>query len=489
MEAELVALLATKLEINDTEKHNLPTAQLRPSLVSLAARNIVVYDTIENDLWELTEEGKSVADNGSHEYIVFEAVKTAGSLSISDLKKVVGDKVAPLGQGTAFKNKWIKKDQDRLIPLVDSVIDTTRNALNEIGTSKQLANATLLNDLKRRKLITKTKQVTFNVKQGPEFSADINLREETDLTEEMIKTGSWKNSTFKKYNFDSQGVPPSGGALHPLAKVRSEFRSIFFEMGFEEMPTNNFVDSCFWNFDALFVPQQHPAREAQDTFYIKDPPLATSLPNKEYVERVRKAHEGGAFGTLGYQYPWKLSETERLVLRTHTTSTSAAMLRKLALDGFKPAKYFSIDRVFRNEQVDATHLAEFHQVEGVIADRGLTLGDLIGFMQQFFAKMGVTNLKFKPAYNPYTEPSMEIFSYHEGLNKLVEIGNSGIFRPEMLEPMGLPPDVRVLGWGLSLERPTMIKYGINNIRSLLGHKNSLEMIEQNAAVRLDKMFA
>lgn len=123
---------------------------------------------------------------------------------------------------------------------------------------------------------------------------------------------------------------------------------------------------------------------------------------------------------------------------------------------FKPVKYFSIDRVFRNETLDATHLAEFHQIEGVIADYGLTLGNLIGTLYEFFKKLGITQLQFKPAYNPYTEPSMEIFCYHNGLKKWIEIGNSGMFRPEMLLPMNLPPDVNVIAWGLSLER-----YGMN----------------------------
>jgi len=142
--------------------------------------------------------------------------------------------------------------------------------------------------------------------------------------------------------------------------------------------------------------------------------------------------------------------------------------------------------VFRNETVDATHLAEFHQVEGLIADRGLTLGDLIGFLNEFFKKMGIKQIKFKPAYNPYTEPSLEIFSYHEGLKKWVEIGNSGMFRPEMLRPMGLPEDVTVIAWGLSLERPTMIKYAIDNIRELLGHKVDISFIRNTPVVRFDK---
>lgn len=119
---------------------------------------------------------------------------------------------------------------------------------------------------------------------------------------------------------------------------------------------------------------------------------------------------------------------------------------------FQPIKYFSIDRVFRNETLDATHLAEFHQVEGVIADYNLTLGDLIGILYEFFNKLGITQLQFKPAYNPYTEPSMEIFCFHNGLGKWIEIGNSGMFRPEMLLPMNLPLDVNVIAWGLSLER-------------------------------------
>jgi phenylalanyl-tRNA synthetase alpha chain len=142
-------------------------------------------------------------------------------------------------------------------------------------------------------------------------------------------------------------------------------------------------------------------------------------------------------------------------------------------------KYFSIDRVFRNETLDATHLAEFHQIEGLIADRNIGLSHLISVLQEFYEKIGIKQIKFKPAFNPYTEPSMEIFGYHPQLKRWVEIGNSGVFRPEMLRPMGLPEDVSVIAWGLSLERPTMIYYGINNIRDLFGHKVSLNSIKGN----------
>lgn len=211
----------------------------------------------------------------------------------------------------------------------------------------------------------------------------------------------------------------------------------------------------------------------------------SNLDYAKYYANVRAVHQDGAFGSIGYRYPYNDAEPRRLVLRTHTTAVSTYCLHRLAADP-RPCRYFSIDRVFRNETVDATHLAEFHQIEGVIADYGLTLGGLQAFLQLFFDKIGVSPLRFKPAYNPYTEPSMEVFGFHKGLGKWVEIGNSGMFRPEMLLAMGLPSDLRVYGFGLSLERPTMIKYGISNIRELLGHKVDLGFILNNAAVRLDK---
>ena len=218
------------------------------------------------------------------------------------------------------------------------------------------------------------------------------------------------------------------------------------------------------------------------------------------LQVVKRTHEdGGDSGSIGYGCNFKRSEALKNILRTHTTAISAQMLYKLGqeyqaataaaaaegkdggVDCFTPKKYFSIDRVFRNEAMDATHLCEFHQVEGLVADRNLTLGHLIGTIKTFFEKIGITQLRFKPAYNPYTEPSMEIFGYHPELKKWTEIGNSGMFRPEMLQPMGLPPDVRVIAWGLSLERPTMIKYKIENIRDLFGHKADLPR-QRNAPI-------
>ncbi|KAI0303251.1 phenylalanine-tRNA ligase [Russula brevipes] len=478
-------------------------------------REMIRYESHDTISHVLTPEGTQIALEGSHEARVWSALPTKGSgspITPSELRKSIGDEAAKVGQGRAFKNGWIAKDGDGLVKLASSIQDTTQSQLREIDATGTLsAGEKTLADLRKRKLTIQKRGQWFTVHKGPNFSTS-TAKPETDLTVDMLTSGAWKSAHFKKYNFEAEGIYPNGGALHPLLKVREEMRNIFLEMGFAEMPTSSFVESGFWCFDALFVPQQHPAREVQDTFYLSDPVKSLSPP-RDYYERVARVHEHGGYGSVGYRAPWSDAESHKLLLRTHTTASSTHMLYKLAArcrgeapkdgeeydvggasarverttevggDGFRPAKLFSIDRVFRNETMDATHLAEFHQVEGVVADRGLTLADLIGFMRVFFRKMGIENLRFKPAYNPYTEPSLEIFAFHPQLNKWVEVGNSGMFRPEMLEPMGFPKDVHVHGWGISLERPTMIRYGINNIRTLVGHKVPIESVEKSPAVR------
>lgn len=479
-----------------------PFTEIKGALDRLASRSMITYETIENEEIILEPEALEIEANGSHEARVFEALRESlEGLTVAELEAAVGDKkVAKIGQGKAFGLKWIGKGPDgKLVATASTINDTIREQLHVMHKTKTYPDPKIVSDLKKRKLIKLQKIISFQIQKGPKFALEIP-REETDLTADLLTSGAWKSATFKPYNFRALGAEQNAGALHPLNKVRHEFRQIFFEMGFEEMPTNRFVETGFWNFDALFVPQQHPARDLQDTFYISDPsvadkPHADNSDDKSdyeaYWNNVRDIHQEGKYGSIGYRYPWNEEESKRLVLRTHTTAISTYMLHKLASkkgdDGRPPpARYFSIDRVFRNETVDATHLAEFHQVEGVIADYGLSLGGLMEFMETFFNKMGIEDLRFKPAYNPYTEPSMEIFSFHKGLNKLVEIGNSGMFRPEMLESMGLPKDMRVFGWGLSLERPTMIKYKVDNIRELLGHRVDLSFIERNPAVRLEK---
>uniref|UniRef100_A0A915CWU5 phenylalanine--tRNA ligase n=1 Tax=Ditylenchus dipsaci TaxID=166011 RepID=A0A915CWU5_9BILA len=417
--------------------------QINPGLIEV--------ENIDIPLIKLTEEGLLILKNGSHEFNVF---------------KFVGE------QGVS---------QAQLMNLTFAK-DTVQQDLQVIDEGAQELPKEKRDALRKRNLITEMEKKVVYVSKGPEFQVTL-VKPEVDLTLEMLASGSWKVKTFKKYNFEALGVPPPSGHLHPLLKVRSEFREIFFQMGFSEMETNRYVESSFWNFDALFQPQQHPARDSHDTFFISEPAVSTKFP-VDYLEKVKMVHSKGGYGSIGYQYDWKVGEAQKNVLRTHTTAISARLLYKFAQQEYKPLKMFSIDRVFRNETLDATHLAEFHQVEGIIAQKNLSLAHVIGLFTEFFRKCGIQKLHFKPTYNPYTEPSMEIYAYHEGLGKMVEIGNSGIFRPEMLLPMGLPEDVNVAGFGLSLERPTMIRYGISNIRDLFGHKINLEKTIYNSPICL-----
>ncbi|KAL5562983.1 hypothetical protein UlMin_032730 [Ulmus minor] len=434
---------------------------------------------IKRENWVLTNEGEKYATTGSPEVQLFLAIPPEG-ISKEEVQKKLDPSIYKIGCAQAAKNKWV--DLGKLLTRkVQNVDDKVKGLLLQIKDGKVVGQDDI-KALKARKLIVPQTWTSYLVKKGPNY-APKRKQVATDLTRENLQRGDWKNLEFKEYNFTAKGLPVEGGHLHPLLKVRKQLKDIFGQMGFEEMPTNNFVESSFWNFDALFQPQQHPARDSHDTFFLQAPSTTRELP-EDYVERVKQIHESGGYGSRGYKYDWKREEANKNLLRTHTTAVSSRMLYLLAQKPFVPKKYFSIDRVFRNEAVDRTHLAEFHQIEGLVCDRGLTLGDLIGVLNDFFSRLGMTKLRFKPAYNPYTEPSMEIFSYHEGFGKWVEVGNSGMFRPEMLLPMGLPEDVRVIAWGLSLERPTMIMYGIDNIRDLFGHKVDLGLIKKNPICRL-----
>jgi phenylalanyl-tRNA synthetase alpha chain len=397
-----------------------------------------------------------VRRGGSHEAVVWAAVGETG-LPQKELMARCGE-LGKVGFSKAMSAGWIlldKADGGKVKRKVAAIQDKVRDQLELVSSGRgEEVEERLRAELKRRKLLEEVTEKIYRVKPGVNFSTTVQ-KVPAEITPEMIQSGAWKDSKFKAYNLSALGVPPGAGHLHPLLKVRAEYRQIFLEMGFTEMPTNNYTESSFWNFDALFQPQQHPARlllywlyfgvfgcisvylavfrciwlyfcvfltavhcrDAHDTFFISDPAVCEHLPSG-YMARVREIHSKGGFGSQGYGYDWSEAESRKNLLRTHTTAVSARMLHQLAQEPeFQPRKYFSIDRVFRNETLDATHLAEFHQIEGVIADRGLTLGDLIGVLHQFFRKLGIERLRFKPAYNPYTEPSMEIFAFHPGRAK------------------------------------------------------------------------
>lgn len=444
-------------------------------LKSLEADEQVTNDGTKTEGWKLTGSGDAALAQGSPEAQVFEFVKGNGPCTNVDVEKALGKDVAKVGFGTAMKLDWVQVDKATKSASckATSVTDEVKVDLGNLASLDKLK----LDALKKRKLITATSLTTYRTKQTSKFTL-ATTKKAAEITAEMIQKGTWSDMEFKALNLKNvSGAIPPGGHLHPLLKVRTEMRQIMLLMGFEEMSTNQWVESSFWNFDTLYQPQQHPARDAHDTFFVGEPARAQNLP-MDYLDRVRAMHEVGGQGSTGWKYDWSEDEARKNLLRTHTTACSARHLYRVAQECmktgvFRPRKFFSIDRVFRNETLDATHLAEFHQVEGFVADRNIGLGQLIGILREYFRRQGITKIRFKPAYNPYTEPSMEIFGYHPTLKKWVELGNSGVFRPEMILPMGFPEDVSVIAWGVALERPVMIKYDVANIRELFGIKQDV----------------
>jgi len=296
------------------------------------------------------------------------------------------------------------------------------------------------------------------------------VQEVSQLTPELIITGKWRKVSLRKFDVTAPGPVAYPGKVHPLQQIIQMVRDAFLEMGFTEI-RGPIVQTAFWNFDALFQPQDHPAREMMDTFYLSHPEKG-GLPKKETVEKVAQTHENGWItGSRGWEYNWSPDEARRLILRTHTT---AVTIRYLAEHNKPPVKVFSVDRIYRNEKVDYKHLAELHQIEGIVMDKDVTLQDLLGTLKEFYLKLGLEKVKFWPSYFPYTEPSSQAMFYVPKLKTWVELCGMGLFRPEVLAPFGI--DYPVLAWGGGLERLAMIKLGLSDIRYL--YKNDLGWIRR-----------
>jgi phenylalanyl-tRNA synthetase alpha chain len=209
---------------------------MQAALTRLASRAMLEYDPSESEHVVLTSEGRQIADEGSHEYKVWEAVKKSGRLSLKD--PALATPSAKLGQGNAFKLKWVQKDGDSLVVCsgMDEVKDATRETLKYVDEFHTMPDPKQLKDYVKRKLVSTQKIITYQVRKGPRWAKEIPI-EVTDLTSEMLEDGSWKTASFKDYNFNALGAQQNSGALHPLNKVREEFRKIFFNWDFIEMPT------------------------------------------------------------------------------------------------------------------------------------------------------------------------------------------------------------------------------------------------------------
>lgn len=277
------------------------------------------------------------------------------------------------------------------------------------------------------------------------------------LTHEILVSGKWKEVDLRPYDIGAFAPTPAGGRPHPLSEMIDETRRIFLAMGFTEID-DDYIQSAFWNMDALFIPQDHPARDLQDTFYLERPKRISV--DDELARKVAAVHEnGGGTGSSGWGYTWSKDAAEQALLRTHTT---VATIRHLAANPHSPQKVFAVSRCFRREAVDATHLPEFHQIEGIVVEPTASLSMLKGTLTEFYRRLGFPKVRLVPSYFPYTEPSMEVSVWYNGA--WMELGGSGVFRPEVTLPFGIKDPV--IAWGHGLERLAMVRYGLKDIRDL-----------------------
>ena len=279
------------------------------------------------------------------------------------------------------------------------------------------------------------------------------------VTPEILEKASWKTASFRPYNIQSPAARLLPGRRNPYVEFLESVKDKLVGLGFEEFD-GGLVETEFWNSDALFMPQFHSARDIHDVYSIAEPPKASFI-EEPYLSSVAQTHEnGGATGSRGWRYNFDREFTKRLILRSQGTALSARQMPKAKV----PGKYFGIARCFRYDRVDATHLSDFYQTEGIVLGEDVNLRTLLGFLEMFAVEVaGAKEVKYVPGYFPFTEPSVEVHIKHPVLGWF-ELGGSGIFRPEVTEPLGIK--VPVLAWGIGIDRMALMALGLNDLREL-----------------------
>jgi phenylalanyl-tRNA synthetase alpha chain len=429
----------------------------------------------------LTAEGRVYAEKGLPERrIVKVVVDHGGRMEASEAAREaeVPEEMLPIVYGWLKKKGWaaLEKSGETTIVAADKVPGTShdeevlqalaKSAETDISTPSP-ADSAELQLLKQRKLIVSheradkiisiTEEGLNLVQQGIAVEHEVS-----SLTPEMLATGSWRQVKLRKYDVQAEVAPSWPGKKQPYRRFLDELKWKLIALGFKEM-TGPIVETMFFNCDALYMPQDHPAREVHGIYLVKSPEYGDSKSFARYLTNVKKTHESGwKTGSTGWRSSYSKTEASRLILRSHGTAQSARTLVSKDLE--IPGKYFSIARCFRPDKVDKTHLTEFNQVEGIIVGEDLTLRDLLGVLERFAIDIaGADKVKFNPDYFPFTEPSVELLAYKDGVGWF-EFGGSGIFRPELTLPLGI--NVPVIAWGLGVERLFMMKAGIDDMRTL-----------------------
>ena len=414
------------------------------------ARGVLHVEKKVVEVYELTEEGRRRAAEGLPEYNFLKSATCSGGRCVASLSHPeAGVALANLAKlGIRPRGGVVELDEETYRRVL-SVVEEKQRYL----TTLERAPSDVLQEFAKRRLVRRVERTIIYVKAAvpPESVRPAEVK--TAITSEDIATGRWRTYLLKP--FDLGVEPPEYPA--PVPHFFNEFldyvREVMIGLGFEEV-RGPVLEVEFWNFDALFQAQDHPAREVHDTFYIRwEGPV--EAPPEPLLEAVGRVHEEK------WRYKWSREKALNPVLRTQTT---AVTIRALAERGDGEYKVFTIGRVFRPEKLDPKHSMEFHQLDGIVVGPGLTFKHLLGQLEQIAKALGMTRVRFRPAYFPFTSPSVEVYAEHPKLG-WVEFGGAGIFRPEVTEPLGVRKS-RVLAWGWGLDRIAMILLGIDDIREL-----------------------
>ena len=422
--------------------------QIRRGIEWLKLKNLAIVDESKSSTLSLGKNGVDSFEKGLPERRLLNLL-TNGPRKLSDLQKELGFVFGP-AMGLSRKNNWIETSSDEIILKTIPSILPGEKTLQQIGSgtsSKDQIDKIDLSELLKR----------------PDF-----IIENIMTSKKISLTDSAKSIDISNTSgaIDVEADVPElfVARTHPLKDTIDEIREIFVTLGFSEI-FGNMTQSSFWNFDALFTPQDHPARELQDTFFL-DNVSAKKIGTAEQIRNVSDSHK------KNWRYQWDINEARKMVLRTHTTCVT---IKHLAENKPDEARIFSLGRVFRNEKVSYKHLVEFNQIEGIVVGKDANLRNLMGIQREFYKRIGITKIKFWPTFFPYTEPSLQTMVYNEKLGKWIELFGMGIFRPEVTKPLGITKPV--LAWGGGIERIAMLKYGLTDVREF--YNNDLGWLRSN----------
>ena len=513
---EIRILLAYKksdeLTVGKVEKDlGLKSGNGNQALSWLAGKGLVSeLRRIPAVFYELTELGRDWQERGTVEERIVELVRAKSGLSLPDIARELNleNKDSGSAFGALSKLGVLSLDSEKKVIVAlgqDDFVDgrpakgeagehfaVIRSLLNKAVTSGILAETDLsakelslisgiskkrgAADAAFRQVDRETVVFAFAVAEDGSVPAELAAAalksqgitgdETGNLTPEMLESGSWKGTVFRSYNVK---VPPTRlvpGRTNPYASFLEDVKDKLASLGFAEFD-GPVVETEFWNSDALFMPQFHSARDIHDVYRISSPSGGAALAKaieEPWLSNVASAHEnGGATGSRGWNYAFDREFTRRLILRSQGTVLSAKTLPKAEI----PGKYFGIVRCFRYDQVDATHLPDFYQTEGIVLGEDVNLRTLLGMLEIFAREVaGAKEVKYVPGYFPFTEPSVEVHIKHPVLGWF-ELGGSGIFRPEVTESLGV--NVPVAAWGIGIDRMALMALGLNDLRDLFSY--------------------